>query len=503
MIVNRAQWTARLTGTLLALCSAGLLVLLFPPFGFVWLAPVALAPLLIACAREDRWQWRFAFGYAAGVVYWFGLCHWIQWTMEHHAGISGALAWALFVLFCLIKALQMAAFAALAGLVMRKWLALPAIAALWVVIEWTHSYMGFEWLNLGNAASDMALPLRLAPITGVWGISFSLALMGAVVAEVVMAVLERQGRHSSVWLLALPGLFILPPLPAASTGRATAIVVQPNIDDDSVWSQDLLDSTERQMRLYSIAPAGRDHSTDVIVWPEVPAPFYESDSAFTGLVSSIAKQAQAAVLTGVVARTSSHEPLNSALLVDENGNRVSRYDKVNLVPFGEFVPWPFGVITQKVSSEAGDFAAGNKIVVSRMGTHEIGAFICYESVFPGYIRQFAAAGAQVLINISNDSWFGKSAARYQHLLIVRMRAAENDRWIVRATNDGISGVIDPAGRVGLTIPEFREGSARVHYNYIGDETLYTRHGDWFVLVCAIVGLAAVANAVLPGRRRPE
>ena len=487
---------------ILTLASSGLQVQLFPPFGFAWLAPVALAPLLIACAREDRWQWRFAFGYAAGVVYWFGLCHWIQWTLEHHAAMSGALAWVLFALFCLAKALQMGAFAALAGLVMRKWLALPAIAALWVAIEWTHSYTGFEWLNLGNAASDMALPLRLAPITGVWGLSFSLALMGAVVAEVVIALLERQGRHSSVWLLALPFLFILPPLPAARIGRATAVVLQPNIDDESVWSQELLDSTERQMRLFSIGAAGRDHSADIIVWPEVPAPFYESDSAFTGFVTSIAKQTQAAVLTGVVARTSSREPLNSALLIDENGNRVSRYDKVNLVPFGEFVPWPFGLVTQKVSSEAGDFAAGNKVVVSAIGTHRIGTFICYESVFPGYIRQFAASGAQVLFNISNDSWFGKTAARYQHLLIVRMRAAENDRWIVRATNDGISGVIDPAGRVGLTIPEYREGSARVTYDYISDQTFYTQHGDWFVLLCAVLGLAAIANAVLPARHTP-
>jgi apolipoprotein N-acyltransferase len=486
----------------LALSSAALLILLYPPFGFAWLAPIALAPLLIACAREDRWQWRFAFGYVAGIVYWFGLCHWIQWTLEHHADMSGALAWVLFALFCLAKALQMGAFAALAGLVMRRWLALPAIAAIWVAIEWTHSYTGFEWLNLGNAASDMALPLRLAPVTGVWGISFALALMGAVVAEVVISTMERQGRHASVWLLALPCLVFLPALPAARTGKVTAVVVQPNIDDESVWTQELLDSTERQMRLFSIGGAGRDHSTDVIVWPEVPAPFYESDSTFISLVSLIAKQTQAAVLTGVVARTSSREPLNSALLIDENGNRVSRYDKVNLVPFGEFVPWPFGLVTKKVSSEAGDFVPGNRVTVSAVEAHKIGAFICYESVFPSYIRQFAAEGAQALFNISNDSWFGKTAARYQHLLIVRMRAAENNRWIVRATNDGISGIIDPAGRVGLTMPEYREGSARVHYNYISDQTFYTRHGDWFVLLCAIVAMAAIANAVLPARHHP-
>ena len=487
---------------ILALSSAGLLVLLFPPFGFAWLAPVALAPLLIACAREDRWQWRFAFGHAAGVVYWFGICHWIQWTLEHHGGMSGAFAWFCFALFCLAKAVQLGAFAALSGMVMRKWFALPAIAAIWVAIEWTHSYTGFEWLNLGNAASDMALPLRLAPVTGVWGLSFAFALMGAVIAAVIVALTMRRPSHPAVWLLALPCLVLLPDLPDARKGSATAVVVQPNIDDDSVWSEDLLASTERRMRIFSLSVAGGDRSADVIVWPEVPAPFYDSDSAFAGFIGGIARQAKSGLLTGVVARTATGAPLNSALLIDENGNRVSRYDKVNLVPFGEFVPWPFGLITRKVSTEAGEFAAGQNIVISKLAGRTLGTFICYESVFPGYIRQFASSGAQVLFNISNDSWFGKTAARYQHLLIVRMRAAENKRWIVRATNDGITGVIDPAGRVGRTLPEYQEASARVQYNYIGEQTFYTKHGDWFVLLCAILSLGAITSAVLPEHHRP-
>ena len=238
------------------------------------------------------------------------------------------------------------------------------------------------------------------------------------------------------------------------------------------------------------------------MWPEVPAPFYEADDQFTGLVSGIAKEANAAVRSGGVAHEGRRgPPLNSALLIDEHGNRVSRYDKVNLVPFGEFVPWPFGMIAEKVSTEAGDFKPGNRVVVSNMDGHKIGTFICYESVFPGYIREFAANGAQALFNISNDSWFGKTAARYQHLLIVRMRAAENNRWIVRGTNDGVSGAVDPAGRLVRTLPEFEESSARVPYSYVTETTFYTRHGDWFVLLCAVGSVAALAGAALPSRRR--
>jgi apolipoprotein N-acyltransferase len=185
--------------------------------------------------------------------------------------------------------------------------------------------------------------------------------------------------------------------------------------------------------------------------------------------------------------------------VGPDGAVISRYDKVNLLPFGEFVPWPLGALTRKISTEAGDFEPGDKVVVSPLGGHKVGTFICYEAVFPRYVRRFAAAGAEVLINISNDSWFGKSQARYQHLRVVRMRAAENRRWILRATNDGVSAVIDPAGRVVNAEPEFREVAARMQFDYRNDLTIYTRFGDWFVVLCWLI--AGLFTAVL--RFRPE
>jgi apolipoprotein N-acyltransferase len=483
--------SSRSINWILALVSAGLLVLIFPRFSLVWLAPVALTPLLIACMREPRWRARFALGYAAGCVYWFGLCNWIQWTLEHHAGVSSAVAWMLFTLFCLAKAVQMGAFGVLSGPLISRRFGPPCVAALWVAIEWTHSWTGFEWLNLGNAASGMSVPLRLAPFTGVWGLSFVFALISAVVAVVMM----RRQRFSSAWLLILPALYLLPEVPAPRRGDSVAVVVQPNLDDETVWSTDLLHRVEERMTSLSLSLAVTP--TELIVWPEAPAPFYDFDAELVGVLSSMAKTAQAGVLAGVVARG----PLNSALLIDKAGRVESRYDKVNLVPFGEFVPWPFGLVTNKVSTEAGDFEAGKKVVVSALGSHRIGTFICYESVFPSYIRRFTASGAEVLFNISNDSWFGKSQARYQHLLIVRMRAVENRRWIVRGTNNGISAVIDPAGRVLRALPEYQEGAGRLSYRYRRDLTVYTRFGDWFVLLCAAataislgwIGLIAAAS----------
>jgi len=472
---------------LLAFLSSALLVVLYPRFNFVWLAPVALTPLIIACAREDRWAWRFALGYGCGFAYWWGLCSWIHDTLGKYGGVGDLGAWALFALMCLAKAIQTGVFAALAGRMLRSRLAVAAVAALWVAIEWTHGPTGFGWLMLGNAASDMDVVLRLAPFTGVWGLSFVFALMAAAVAWLIL----RLPRPQLAWLLLLPGLYLLPDVPRAERGDASAVLVQPNISEDAIWSDDLLNMTERQLTISSLGPVLADQGkTDFIVWPEMPAPFYDYDPQFTGMLSRLARTTHAAILTGVVARAADNQPLNSALLVGPGGNIVSRYDKVHLVPFGEYVPWPFGAITKKVSSEAGDFEAGRNPVVSSIDGHRIGSFICYESVYPAWVREFVESGAEVLLNVSNDGWFGRSEARQQHLRIVRMRAAENHRWILRSTNNGITAAIDPAGRVMRAADEYQEVSARFAFRYREDKTVYTRFGDWFVIVCAGVVLAA-------------
>jgi len=230
----------------------------------------------------------------------------------------------------------------------------------------------------------------------------------------------------------------------------------------------------------------------IIVWPEVPAPFYYyEDPRFRAYVDDLARTTRAYFLLGIVAHTPQGAPLNSATLVSPAGVAVSRYDKVNLVPFGEFVPWPLGALANKVSTEVGDFAAGKRVVVSPVGAHKIGTFICYESVFPNFVRKFVNNGAEVLFNISNDGWFGKSAARYQHLSIVRMRAAENRRWILRSTNDGITATIDSAGRLRGALPLYTQATSYTGLNYITAKTFYTRFGDWFPLLCATIALACL------------
>ncbi len=487
---------------LLALLSAILLVLAFPRFSLAFLAAVALAPLLVAVAREARPRRRFLLGWAAGVLYWFGVCYWIQFVLAQYGGVGEAGGWALFLLFCAVKAIHLGVFALLAGVLIRHWWAVPAVAALWVAIEVTHGSLGFAWLALGNAGIGMSIPLRLAPYTGVYGLSFVFAMMNTALALAVL----RRPRAQLAWLFVLFFLVFLPRLPEPRRAAERAVLVQPAISETAEWTVESVDRMHRDLvRLSTEAargPAGTPGPA-VIAWPEVPAPlYYDEDPQLRAHVAALARATGAHVLLGAVGHRADGAPLNSAALVSPAGNLVSRYDKINLVPFGEFVPWPFGAVTQKISAEAGDFAPGNRLVVSPVDGHRVAAFICYESVFPRFVRRFAADGAEVLFNLSNDGYFGDSAAREQHLDIVRMRAVENRRWILRATNDGRTATIDPAGRIRAQLPPYVEAAQRTGFTYIAGQTLYTRTGDWFPLLCGAVSAAMLGLALRRGGSYP-
>lgn len=340
----------------------------------------------------------------------------------------------------------------------------------------------------------MGVPLRLAPVAGVYGLSFIFAAMGTGVALVAL----RRPRQELLWLVAMPFLVFLPAMPDQHRGRETALLLQPNISETAEWTPDSLAAMEREQEIQTlrgVLVAGQK-PPEIVVWPEEPAPlYYYQDANFRDAVDKLAMATRAYLLLGTVARTAQGQPLNSAVLVSPAGQAVSRYDKVHLVPFGEFVPWPFG-FANHISTEVGDFAAGKQVVVAPMGAHQIGTFICYESVLPNYVRQFAKNGAEVLITISNDGWFGTSAAREQHLSVVRMRAAENWRWVLRSANDGITATIDPAGRVLGHLPLYEEGTFYTGFNFISTQTVYTQFGDWFAAVCAVVALAGLVGVKL-------
>jgi apolipoprotein N-acyltransferase len=472
--------------TLLSILSAVLLLLVFPRFDFRMLAPLALTPLLVAMART-RYAWqRFMYGWAAGIFYWFFLCTWIQFVLDAHGGVGRWGAWGSFLLFCFYKALHLAVFSWLAGPLMQTVYAVPAVAALWTGLERTHSTFGFTWLDLGNAGIDMSVPLRLAPVVGVYGVSFVFCMLAAAVACAIL----RYPRVRLAPLLVLPLLWALPAIPERIPTSETAIVVQPNIDPDIQWTQLLQEKTEQQLTLLS-----QTFSAPLVIWPELPAPlYYYGDPEFRQAATEIAKR-HGYFLFGTVAYTSERQPMNSALLLGPNGLEAGRYDKVDLVPFGEFVP-PLFSFVNRITHEAGDFVPGHDIKVLSAAGHRLGVFICYESAFPNLVRQFTRKGADVLVNLSNDAYFGHSEAREEHLLIARMRAVENRRYIIRATNDGITAVIDPAGQIVRRLPSYQELAASVRFGAVKSTTFYARHGDWFAWTCLATGVALASINLL-------
>jgi apolipoprotein N-acyltransferase len=467
-----------------------LLVLIHPPFGMWFLAPVAVTPLVWMAAREASAARRLLLGEASGMIAWFGLCVWIQFVLETHGGMGKWGGWGSFFLFCFLKAVHTAVFVCLAGWLMRgRWAALTA-PALWAGLERTHGEFGFAWLTLGNAGIDMGVPMRLAPVTGVYGISFLFALMGTVVA---LGLMGRPRREMAPILLA-PLLLLLPELPAPERGRESVVAVQPDFDEDRYYREDEMAAHKNELALLTLSEAMKADGPKpvLLVWPEVPAPlYYYNDEAFRREAANLTRLTGAAFLFGTVTNAPDGNLLNSAMLVGPQGNPASRYDKIYLVPFGEFVPPVFSFVN-RITKEAGDFAPGRHIIVSGLAGRRFGSFICYESAFPELVRRFPNAGAEMLVNLTNDSYFGRTQARQQHLMLARMRAAENRRWLLRATNNGVTAAIDPAGRVVERFPEYRRTAGRLRFNWIGEKTLYTRYGDWFAWTCLAAGLAAAA-----------
>jgi apolipoprotein N-acyltransferase len=289
----------------------------------------------------------------------------------------------------------------------------------------------------------------------------------------------------------------LVPTPAANH---TARAVQVNFPEAQEYPNDWFTqhaSDLAEIQRLSLAPS--PHHPDLLVWPEAPAPFSFQDSQFAYLASSVAVRFQHPFIVGVVewkpetvsTGGKTHEimaPYNSALMFDAQGHRDFSYDKVHLVPFGEYEPFPLiHRVVSNVSSEVGGFRKGTKYSVGQFPNgNTFGVFICYEAIYPAEIRRFAANGAQLFVNISNDGWFGHSAAAEQHLRMARVRAVENRRWIVRTTNSGITVSIDPYGRILRPMPPDVRAAADLPYDFRTDKTLYTRFGDWFAWLCVLV-----------------
>jgi apolipoprotein N-acyltransferase len=512
---------------MLAAASGVLQVLIFPEPSLYILSWVALAPLIYAilqCRKQDalltmvedgKWfapatAWQgFLLGYLSGVIWYLGSCYWVFHVMHDYGSLSAPTSAVLLLMFSLYLGLYHGLFGLLVALIARRrngysLRALVFAPFAWVAVEMARAYVtGFPWDLFGTTQIDNIPLSRLASVTGVYGISFEIALVNTAVAAAFLVPRARRnlmlGASLAAALILQAGKFVKP---AVLTGNRGVTLVQSNVPilDSDAWSLDYLQQTLSELRALSVRPAqGPPDQPALIIWPESPAPFFVTDLHLRGTLGEVARATNSFIIVGSMgiehAGQAGRPPdiYNSAALVAPTGAWVARYDKIHLVPFGEFIPFENLISFAKtLTREIGTFARGTQRIPLDEGDMRVGTFICYESVFPNEVRQFALHGGELFVNISNDGWFGQTGAPRQHLNMARMRAVENDRWLLRDTNNGITAVIDPYGRIVAEAPRNQRTSLRGTYSLVESTTFYTRHGDWFPFVCAIITLAGVA-----------
>jgi len=538
------------------LLSSALQILCFPIAGPVpaWRAACcwfALAPLFLALISADingnplRVRDGLLLGYVSGILWYLGNCYWIYATMHTYGGIAEPAAAGILLLFCLYLGLYHAAFAALFSAVHRssgRRVALLYAPFIWVAVELGRARItGFPWDLLGISQIDNPLITQLAPYTGAYGISFVIAGVNALWMTRIRL---RQRRYTRTLLAAAAACIVLL---YATTLRhlqarrleptsAVATLVQENLAVGATAGLQLsraemlkafselslfpptiqacdgipevastqcgATSTAEQEKTFTryLAP------TQLIVWPEAPNGFFDADPEFRDYISRLARAARAPVIAGTIGVTPNHsvtrgyDLYNSADFILPDGTFAARYDKMHLVPFGEYVPYrKVFFFAGSLLQDVGLFDPGKKRTVFTGGGHTYGTFICYESVFGNEVREYARIGADVLVNISDDGWYGDTSAAWEHLNQVRMRAIENHRWILRATNTGVTAAIDPYGRVTTAIPRHIRSSLRAGFNYERDITFYTAHGDLFAWFCVAVTFAALGASIRRNR----
>jgi apolipoprotein N-acyltransferase len=508
-------------GRLALAVSGGLLsALAFPPWDYGLLAFVGLVPLLLgldgAAGREAAWL-----GYSWGLAFYLATVWWVINTMTTYGKMPLGLSIVALALMCGVLAAYPAAFAWLqwAG---RERLALPravlpvVAALLWTGLELLRTYLfsGFPWLLFGTSQYREPSVRLLAALAGVYGISLLLVLVNASLAELILAWLtpgqgRRAWRHSLVpvglSVLALCGTFLYARLGWHDPARGPALrvaLLQGNIDQSLKWDRAYQTATlEIYERLTRQAAAERP---DLVVWPETALPFLLRGEPELGRrVLELAAELHVPLLVG---SPDLRDGLfyNSAFLIGADGRIEGRYDKQHLVPFGEYVPlhWLFFFLDKLVVG-IGDFGRGQRASVLQVDGARFGVMICYEVIFPAEVRAFVRGGAQFLVNITNDAWFGRSGAPYQHLAMAAMRAVENGTYLVRAANTGVSAIIAPSGEILAATDLFTRQALSGTIRLRQEETLYTRTGDLLAWACAAflaAYLAAVAATAATGKR---
>lgn len=500
------------TRVLLAVASGVFLALSFPNYNFSLLAWIAVGLLTVASYRA-KLSVSPLYGFLNGLAFYPICLPWMDVVMRQYGDVGPWTSAGILGLVALFGGLITAVFSFGVALSSRKGRLLACILApfLWVTLEFARAHLpiiAFPWNLIGYAAAGNLPLLQFTTVTGIYGLSFVVAGYGAFLAYAILAGTQRAWKSLMVTtavliLMAFGGRYFIP----RAAPHYVAHLVQTNFEQQYSYPADWMQRhTQALDQLHDISVNAAKAEPGLIVWPEVPAPFSFQDPNFAVRARQIARDSGSGFLVGIVdwKRDAKGQwyATNSATLLDPSGQRVFTYDKIHLVPFGEYVPlrrWL--TFAGKLVADIGDFTPGHEYSVGPLPGGKFGVYICYEGVFPGMVREFTAHGAQLLINISNDGWFGRSSAPAQHAMMERVRAVENRRWLLRDTNNGFTYDVDPYGRTVAQMRTDIRGELDAPYAFESELTPYARFGNWFAWLCVLASAGLLGASIVSGRKR--
>jgi apolipoprotein N-acyltransferase len=450
--------------------------------------------LLLEALERSRGRWQpWLLGWLAGTVFWVVSTNWVIPVMHHYGGLPRLVAAGCLVGMGGYLGLLWAFAAGITSLVpasRRIWL----FPAAWISITILQRFppYGFTWTGAASAFVDWPWVMTSLPVWGATGLGWCVVALGSA----VWGLWRLDARRSAAAALAFAATTLiaavgLAPAPVPSAEELRVAVIQPGTSLEEKW--DPSQSREIADRVWAMtAEAARD-GADLVLWPESAVPYrLDNDAAYAEIVENMASQFEVEIVLNSVASLDGGGFTNSAFLVTGEGVSPARYDKVHLVPFGEFVPrWARFAFTDSLVREVGAFTPGNEPMVLP-ATVPLGVAICFEVVFPDHAAAHVRAGAQLLATLTNDGWYGFSWAPHQHFAQVRLRAAENRRWFARAALTGISGFVDPTGRVVSKLDVGEDGILAETVQPMSGLTPRTRFGDWWAILCAAASVLMLA-----------
>jgi apolipoprotein N-acyltransferase len=502
----------RYARVLLAIGSGAALGFSFPNYNLWPLAWIALGMLVLASSGAKLSEAPL-YGFLHGQVFYPVCLPWVDTVMRQYGNIDPLISAAFVGLIGFIGGLICTMFSTGVAAASRKSKLLGCVLApfLWTALEYFRTnipIIGSSWDLSGYPVTRNLAFLQFTSVTGIYGLCFLIAAYGSLVAYAVMESSKKVWRMTALATVALASIgWMGPHLVPTATPRYVAHLVQTNFPQSESYPADWMTVHAGDMaQLADVSIAAAKARPGLIVWPEVPAPFSLTDQTFARDATDIARQSGSYFLVGVVdwKRDVQGKWLasNTAVLLNPAGARIYSYDKIHLLPFGEYVPLR-GWLTfaKKLTADISDFTPGSVYGVGRIPEGKFGAFICYEAIFPSEVRRFTANGAELLITISNDGWFGRSSAPEQHMMMARVRAVENRRWLLRDTNNGYTESVDPYGRTAAQLPLDIRGELDAPYDFRSDLTPYVRFGDWFSWMSIIVTVSLMVYALAGGRKK--